>query len=290
MPQPIAGAAAQPAGGSTGARDRVVRGFYALAFLSGLAALVYEVTWAKMLALTFGSTTLAAAAVVAGFLGGMGLGAALYHRLPGHDRRPLCVYAVLELAIAASAALFSAVVYALPERFAALAAGIESEAALAAVRMALVVAMLALPAFLMGATFPALCRGLIEGASGVDRRLGWIYGINTLGAATGALVAGLVLIERLGLRGSSLVAIAVNVAVAFGALALERRLVPVEPSASPAPAPGDDAIPTPLPRAVTGLVLFLSGFCTLGCPCRSGCDEFRAPGWSSRLSTTQEAG
>lgn len=262
MPQPIARAAAPTVDGGDAARDGVARGFYALAFLSGVAALVYEVTWAKMLALTFGSTTLAAAAVVAGFLGGMGLGAALYHRIPGHDARPLRVYALLELAIAASAAAFSAVVYALPERFAALAQGLESDAALAAVRMVLVLAMLLVPAFLMGATFPALCRGLIEGASGVDRRLGWIYGINTLGAATGALLAGLVLIERLGLRGSSLAAIAINVAVALGALALERR---ARPAAGSAPAAeGEDAIPTALPRAVTGFVLFLSGFCTLG--------------------------
>ena len=36
--------------------SRSAAAFYALAFFSGAAALVYEVTWAKMLALTFGST------------------------------------------------------------------------------------------------------------------------------------------------------------------------------------------------------------------------------------------
>ena len=35
---------------------------YAMACGSGFAALVYEVAWARMLALTFGSTTLSAAA------------------------------------------------------------------------------------------------------------------------------------------------------------------------------------------------------------------------------------
>ena len=54
------------------------------AALSGFTALVYEVTWAKMLALTFGNSTFSTAAVVAGFLGGMGIGASLYHRVRGH--------------------------------------------------------------------------------------------------------------------------------------------------------------------------------------------------------------
>ena len=40
---------------------RPVVPFYVLAFLSGTAALCYEVTWARMLALTFGNATLAAA-------------------------------------------------------------------------------------------------------------------------------------------------------------------------------------------------------------------------------------
>jgi predicted membrane-bound spermidine synthase len=73
------------------------RACYTFAFLSGAAALVYEATWAKMLALSFGSTTLSAAAVVTAFLGGMGIGAALYGRLPGHATRPLRWYARIEL-------------------------------------------------------------------------------------------------------------------------------------------------------------------------------------------------
>ena len=47
---------------------------YLLAFLSGAAALISQVTWTNLLALTLGGTTLAMSAVVAGFMGGMGLG------------------------------------------------------------------------------------------------------------------------------------------------------------------------------------------------------------------------
>ena len=50
---------------------RLAFAVYLMAFLSGGAALMYEVSWAKMLALTFGSTTFATAAVVGGFMGGI---------------------------------------------------------------------------------------------------------------------------------------------------------------------------------------------------------------------------
>jgi uncharacterized membrane protein len=40
----------------------VVWVFYAFSLVSGVAGLIYEVAWARMLALTFGGTTLAAAA------------------------------------------------------------------------------------------------------------------------------------------------------------------------------------------------------------------------------------
>ena len=236
---------------------------YAFAFLSGAAALVYEVTWAKMLALSFGSTTLSAAAVVTAFLGGMGIGAALYGRLPGHATRPLRWYARIELAIGLSAAVLSSTFYALPEALRGLASATSAPWVEMVLKWTLVFALLLVPAALMGATFPALCRALIRTSSGADRHRGWIYGVNTLGAAAGALLAGLVLAERLGLRGASLAANAVNLAVACGAWRLSRGQgdeagVAAEPQAA-------ESIPTRLPRAATAVVLVLSGCSTLGC-------------------------
>lgn len=239
------------------------RACYTFAFLSGAAALVYEVTWAKMLALSFGSTTLSAAAVVTAFLGGMGIGAALYGRLPGHATRPLRWYARIELAIGLSAALLSSTFYALPEALRGLANPSGPAWVEMLVKWSLVFALLLVPAGLMGATFPALCRALIRSSSGADRHLGWIYGVNTLGAAVGALLAGLVLAERLGLRGASLAANAVNFAVAFGAWRLSRG-EGAEPEAS-SDLPAAESIPTRLPRGATALVLVLSGCSTLGC-------------------------
>ena len=97
---------------------------YLLAFLSGMAALTYEVTWAKLLSLTFGRTTLAASAVVGGFLGGMGIGAWLYHLVQERVGRPLVIYATIEVAIAITAAGLTLVFENLPATFASLFRGV----------------------------------------------------------------------------------------------------------------------------------------------------------------------
>ena len=49
-------------------------------FLSGAAALGYELLWTRLLGLALGSETIGLLATLAGFFGGMALGAALLHR------------------------------------------------------------------------------------------------------------------------------------------------------------------------------------------------------------------
>ena len=106
--------------------SRAAAPLYLAAFLSGAAALMYELTWAKMLSLTFGSTTLSAAAVIAAFMGGMGLGARYFHLVGDRIRRPLAAYAGLEIGIAVSAAVLTPLFYQLPEVFARISATISS--------------------------------------------------------------------------------------------------------------------------------------------------------------------
>ncbi|MHC4427389.1 MAG: fused MFS/spermidine synthase [Planctomycetota bacterium] len=234
---------------------------YAMALLSGMAALVYEVTWARMLALTFGSTTLAAAAVVAGFMGGMGLGAWLYHRLAHRVGRPLLAYALLEIGIGLTAAALTALFAALPVVLARASEVLGAGPTYDAVRFVAILALLIVPSLLMGATFPALCTIVIRTAAGVDRHLGGIYGVNTVGAALGTLLAGFVLIDGIGLTGAVYVAVVVNLGVAAGALALLR--VPAKRADAGSASPEVSAIPTTMPRGLTGVVLVTSGFCTL---------------------------
>ena len=69
---------------------------------SGLAGLIYEVSWTRLLTLYVGHTTAAASAVVGAFLGGLAIGAAAGGRWATTltRRQSLLAYIALELAVA----------------------------------------------------------------------------------------------------------------------------------------------------------------------------------------------
>ena len=71
-----------------------------LFLLSGMAALIYEISWSRQLGLLLGHTVDAAAVVLAGYFGGMALGYWLAAVWGGRTRRPLWGYGVLEIAVA----------------------------------------------------------------------------------------------------------------------------------------------------------------------------------------------
>src|SRR6187397_1954574 len=75
-----------------------------LLFASGFCALVYQVAWLRDFRLIFGASTAASAAVLAIFIGGLGLGGLLLGPRADRHPRPLQLYASLETLVAISAA------------------------------------------------------------------------------------------------------------------------------------------------------------------------------------------
>ena len=72
-------------------------------FVSGFAGLLYETAWTREFSFVFGTSNLAVATVLAAYMGGLSLGAAIAARLMHRIRRPVLAYGLLELGIAASA-------------------------------------------------------------------------------------------------------------------------------------------------------------------------------------------
>src|SRR5688500_6006496 len=83
-------------------------------------------------------------------------------------------------------------------------------------------AFLTPPTFLMGMSLPFLVRALVRDTEGAARTVGYLYGLNTLGPAVGALVTPWVLGRYHGMRTALLCAARASLLAGLGARALRR--------------------------------------------------------------------
>lgn len=207
----------------TGATRRSM-GLALLLFGSGLCALVYQVIWFRLFRQSFGASTAASAAVLAVFMGGLGMGGALLGRRADRTASPLRLYAGLEVGIALAAAL-SPWLADLAQAGYIAAGGTPAlgEGPGTVVRLLLAALVLGPPAVLMGGTLPAAARALERPDDRGRRSVALLYGTNTLGAVTGALLATFVTLEHLGIRQSLWAAAALNLLLAGAAFLWARR-------------------------------------------------------------------
>ena len=243
-----------------------------LFFVSGFAALVYQVLWLRELGLLFGSTAYAAAATIAVFFAGIALGGWFWGRRAPRYRRPLMAFGWLELGVAVTAGLHFLLVdayHALWPAMYALAG--DSFAVETGFKGLLAFTVLFPPAFLMGGTLPVMGQHLIRTPSNLGRTGSLLYAVNTIGGASGAFAAAFILPLALGYTHAYLFAIGLDAAVGLAAilLAWHGRGMLLSPAA---PSPREAARQVEVaddrgPRFRRGLVwalAFLSGFIALG--------------------------
>lgn len=166
---------------------------------SGMSALIYQIAWMREFRLVFGASTAATAAVMAIFMGGLGIGGAVLGKIVDKSKNPLRFYAFLELGIAGFAALTPILIYLSRELYLMLGGTVVMGLTLSTlIRLILSTLVLAIPTFLMGGTLPAAARAA-EDKSDVGRRnMALLYGLNTFGAVAGVTLATFVLLESLG--------------------------------------------------------------------------------------------
>lgn len=237
------------------ARGVVLLGLF---FLSGVSALAYQSIWQRMLGLIAGSDAVAATLIVGAFLFGLGigsmLGAAVADRLS--PRAAVLGFAGCEIGIgvigAASRFLFHDLM------FDTLAPVLTSPG----VTFLAIVLVLLPPTVLMGLSLPLLARVIVRAIESASRHIGWLYGLNTLGAAVGSALAGCVVIPAVGYEVTAWLAGAINIAIGLIALAGAPAMAGME--AAPNTAPRKPAPPA-VKRASVGMgewcvVVFVSGF------------------------------
>ncbi len=193
-------------------------------WMSGLAGLIYEVVWFRQLATTFGSTGPAIAATTGSFMAGLGLGSWVVSRYADRIRYPVRWYAVLELMLAAYASLMANWIDQVKTLYQWAAEQGYSGSVMAIGQFTMIFVALIIPTGLMGATLPLMCRALVQKDSHLGRRFAWLYGMNTLGAAVGAALAGFVLIQQYGLSTTSSIAVGVNIAAAISAFLISKSM------------------------------------------------------------------
>lgn len=193
--------------------------------ISGATALAYQVLWVRVLAMQFGVSTFGVVVTAAAFMLGLGAGSIFGTRLADRIASPLRVFAALELGVVIYALLLPAI----QQGIDGITATALSETTLTtwyAVEGAVSLLLLALPAAAMGVGFPIV----LEAAGRHRISLASVYGINTLGAALGALLP-LALLPALGWQAALWVVAACGVAVAILAWFLASKAV--VPTAAP---------------------------------------------------------
>jgi spermidine synthase len=210
-------------------------------FLSGLSGLIFELVWSRYLTLIFGASALAVASVLACFMFGLALGNWYMGRRIDKSGNRFKTLILLNVLIGiyglASPLIFSGL--------AQLNSWLFSHLAVAGplknvVRFLLSLAVLLIPTFSMGGTFPVVIKLLTQKIETVAQDTSYVYWINTLGGALGAFITGFILIRFLGLSRTLLLASLLSLGVA-GLVFLYQNLLEFQSSRrSPSP-------PTPLP-------------------------------------------
>ena len=194
-----------------------------LLFFSGMCALIYQVAWLRELRLVFGASTSASAAVLAIFMGGLGAGGLLLGKRADAHRSPLMLYANLELMVAIFAALTPPLVIAVRWLYGKLGGTVTLGIGLGTgVRLLLAALVLLPPTLLMGGTLPSAARAVETDEDAGRKNLAVLYGVNTLGAVTGAAASTFVLLEVFGADLMLWIACAINALVAVVARAVAR--------------------------------------------------------------------
>jgi spermidine synthase len=199
---------------------RARRTFLLLYTASGAAALVYEVSWTRLLTLELGHTVAAASTVLAAFMGGLALGAWIAARF---SLAQLKTYAALEIAVALFALLLPVALHESVPLLAWAYADGTAPIRFTLLRIAVSLVLLGIPAAAMGATFPIAVGWWARSAADA----GVLYAANTAGAAAGAVAAGFWLLPSLGLHGTIWLGVALNGVAATGALWLSKATVGV---------------------------------------------------------------
>ncbi|MDP7037644.1 MAG: methyltransferase [Myxococcota bacterium] len=186
-------------------------------FFSGAVALLYEVSWIRLLSLTLGSSTYAFSIMLAAFIGGIACGSLLINKQIFPKIDSFTLFALAQLGIAGSI-LFSLPYYQeIPYFFVELnfifVRSDDTFLVYSALQFFTCLLLMLLPTLCLGMTLPLATRAISESVDNLGTQIGHIFSSNTAGNLVGAALTGIVLMPSLGLQQTIEVGIIINIAL-----------------------------------------------------------------------------
>ncbi|UCF43072.1 MAG: fused MFS/spermidine synthase, partial [Planctomycetota bacterium] len=242
-------------------------------FFSGVTGLTYEILWTRMIVKVIGAAPFAISIVLTVFMGGLGLGSYIASRTIDRIKQPLRlvrIYGILELAIGAYGLAVPFLLRAFTPLYAVVYNQLFSHFMLYNfITFIGCVVLLCIPVICMGATLPILCRFYVSSLSHLGTHAGRLYGLNTIGAALGALLCGFWFIHYLSMPGTLILAVLINGVIGIlclraGSGTRPRKAASDSKTPSQADVVGTSKV-AQYPGALTAaLVIFaVSGFCAM---------------------------
>lgn len=191
-------------------------------FLSGVAGLIYEIAWGRLLVVIFGSTTNSIVAVVSAFLGGLAIGSLIFGRLADRmsAKKLVFSYSLLELGVGLTGALSLILIPEVRSIYGLITDGSSQTIPLLIAKFTLTIGIILIPTILMGGTLPILVKFLATQQNLPETTISRLYAINTFGGALGVALAAFALIELFGINQTVLIAVVINLLIALLARSL----------------------------------------------------------------------
>ncbi len=187
--------------------------------VSGVAALIYQVTWNRIFSLLLGSSVYAFSLILTGFILGLASGTMVFSRICHRFEDLKKVFGLLQVGIGLSALIALPFFGNIPmvNRWVYLNWGLDFFSIQGA-NFLIIITLIFVPTFLMGAQFPVVVKLIAKKLETLGHHVGTAYASNTIGTILGSFLGGFLLIPWLGIQGTILFAIFMNVVLGVGLL------------------------------------------------------------------------
>ena len=188
--------------------------------MSGLAALIYQVAWTRVLSLLLGSSVYAFSLILSVFILGLALGTVTASRIIDKLSDLIKGYGLVQILIGfaslSTVPLFGRIPFVnrwIYENWG------QQFHFMQGANFIIIFGLLFIPTFFMGAQFPIVIKILATKLETLGQNVGRAYAFNTIGAIIGSFLAGFFLIPALGLQTTILSAVFFNVLLGISLLA-----------------------------------------------------------------------